>query len=118
MPQNNPKQEAELREQILTEFKQVLKLAPADYTDNCTNVVMSMVTAYTNKQIEAMLDRLEATKTIYKARSYNDKGVMRTMTVTTAIPLDAIEAERIKLQAGGDWQGIAILTAMKLKESK
>ena len=26
----------------------------------------------------------------------------------------AIQAERIKLQAGGDWQGLAILTAMKL----
>lgn len=26
--------------EILTEFKQVYKLAPADYTENCTNVVM------------------------------------------------------------------------------
>lgn len=32
----------ELRKEILTEFKQVLKLAPADYTENCTNVVMSL----------------------------------------------------------------------------
>mgnify|MGYP006921434158 CR=1 FL=1 len=33
----------ELRAEILTEFKQVHKLAPADYTENCTNVVMSII---------------------------------------------------------------------------
>jgi len=48
----NPNIDDELREQILTEFKQVHKLAPADYTENCTNVVMSMVT---NKIKEAEL---------------------------------------------------------------
>ena len=32
-----------LKEQILKEFKQVHKLAPADYTENCTNVVMSII---------------------------------------------------------------------------
>ena len=42
----NPTNEQELREQVLTEFKQVHKLAPADYTENCTNVVMSLVEAY------------------------------------------------------------------------
>ena len=107
-------QDKELREQLtelLTSMNRYHHTEPDDR-------LVDFITAYTNKQIEAVLDRLEATKTIYKARSYNDKGVMRTMTVTTAIPLDAIEAERIKLQAGGDWQGIAILTAMKLKESK
>lgn len=51
--------QAELREQVLTEFKQVLRLAPTDYTENCTNVVMTLVTVHTNKQIEAVLDRLE-----------------------------------------------------------
>jgi hypothetical protein len=35
--------DVELRENILTEFKQVLKLAPADYTESCTNVVMSLI---------------------------------------------------------------------------
>lgn len=35
-----------LKANILTEFKQVLKLAPADYTENCTNVVMSLVDEY------------------------------------------------------------------------
>ena len=33
----------ELRAEILTEFKQVYKLAPDDYTENCTNVVMSII---------------------------------------------------------------------------
>lgn len=46
----------ELREQILTEFKQVHKLAPADYTENCTNVVMSMVSQAVNK---ARIDEME-----------------------------------------------------------
>ena len=51
-----------------------------------------------NKQVEEVLDRIEATKTIYKARAHNDKGVLTTMIVTTAIPLDAIQAERNKLK--------------------
>jgi len=42
----------ELREQILIEFKQVHKLAPADYTENCTNVVMSLVSQTVNKANE------------------------------------------------------------------
>lgn len=33
----------ELRAAVLTEFKQVHKLAPADYTENCTNIVMSLI---------------------------------------------------------------------------
>lgn len=47
--------EAELRAAILTEFKQVHKLAPADYTENCTNVVMSLISDHTRK---ARLDEL------------------------------------------------------------
>ncbi len=39
----NQASEDELRAEILTEFKQVHKLAPADYTENCTNVVMSLI---------------------------------------------------------------------------
>lgn len=42
MLRESPEDE-ELRENILTEFKQVLKLAPIDYTENCTNVVMSLI---------------------------------------------------------------------------
>ena len=33
----------QLQKDILIEFKNVLRLAPDDYTENCTNVVMSMV---------------------------------------------------------------------------
>ena len=49
-----------LKANILTEFKQVLKLAPADYTENCTNVVMSLVDEYVADQVaKAMIDELE-----------------------------------------------------------
>ena len=38
-------QDNELREAILLEFKNVHRLAPADYTENCTNIVMKLITA-------------------------------------------------------------------------
>ena len=38
-------QDNELREAILLEFKNVHRLAPADYTENCTNIVMQLITA-------------------------------------------------------------------------
>lgn len=47
----------ELREAILLEFKQVQKLAPADYTENCTNVVMSLVENYVVSRESALLSR-------------------------------------------------------------
>ncbi len=48
-----------LKANILTEFKQVLKLAPADYTENCTNVVMSLVDEYVANQVaKARIDEL------------------------------------------------------------
>ena len=41
---SNQASEDELREAILIEFKQVYKLAGSgDYTENCTNVVMSII---------------------------------------------------------------------------
>ena len=44
MKKANQASEDELRDAILTEFKQVYKLAGSgDYTENCTNVVMSIV---------------------------------------------------------------------------
>ena len=36
-------QDKELREAILLEFKNVHRLAPEDYTENCTNVVMQLI---------------------------------------------------------------------------
>lgn len=57
----------ELREAILLEFKQVQKLAPADYTENCTNVVMSLVENYVVSRESVLLSRvrdiIENTKT-------------------------------------------------------
>lgn len=46
----------ELRNQILIEFKQVLKLAPADYTENCTNAIMSMLENYATKELLKEID--------------------------------------------------------------
>lgn len=45
-----------MRAEILTEFKQVHKLAPADYTENCTNIVMSIIRTEKLK----LLDRLSS----------------------------------------------------------
>lgn len=58
-----PQEANELRKQVLVEFKQVHKLAPADYTENCTNVVMSLVDSYVQalitKATEALLDKAD-----------------------------------------------------------
>lgn len=52
-------QDNELREAILVEFKNVHRLAPADYTENCTNVVMQLITADRKRvALEARLDEL------------------------------------------------------------
>ena len=51
------KQDKELREAILLEFKNVHRLAPADYTENCTNIVMQLITADRKRvALEARLD--------------------------------------------------------------
>ena len=84
--------DSELREQILTEFKQVRKLAPADYTENCTNVVMSIVQAHTNAEIAKVLDRLEAQwgETI-------DNTLGKPIRIKF-VSVSAIQAERAKLK--------------------
>ena len=52
-------QDKELREAILLEFKNVHRLAPADYTENCTNVVMQLITADRKRvALEARIDEL------------------------------------------------------------
>ena len=48
----------ELRAEILTEFKQVHKLAPADYTENCTNVVMSIIRTEKLKLLAEVRERV------------------------------------------------------------
>ncbi len=81
----------ELREQILTEFKQVYKLAPADYTENCTNVVMSMVSEAVNK---ALILELEETVMAQGAhpedRSYGNGAFFY-------VPVDEIKARIAEL---------------------
>ena len=52
-------QDKELREAILLEFKNVHRLAPADYTENCTNIVMQLITADRKRvALEARIDEL------------------------------------------------------------
>ena len=48
----------ELRAEILTEFKQVHKLAPADYTENCTNIVMSIIRTEKLKLLAEVRERV------------------------------------------------------------
>ena len=74
-----------------------------------TDRIKQSILDWHNKQVEEVLDRLESERDSHDA----DTGCSDELGY---IPLSAIQAERIKLQAGGDWQGIAILTAMKLKE--
>ena len=78
-------------------------------TDAVTPDTKQAILDWHNKQVEEVLDRLESERDSHDA----DTGCSDELGY---IPLSAIQAERIKLQAGGDWQGIAILTAMKLKE--
>ncbi len=82
----NQASEDELRAEILTEFKQVHRLAPADYTENCTNVVMSIVQAHTNSEIAKVLDRLQ--HELDGGRAYTSVSLIE----------DAIQAERAKLK--------------------
>ena len=54
----NQASEDELRAEILTEFRQVHKLAPADYTENCTNVVMSLIRTEKLKLLAEVRERV------------------------------------------------------------
>ena len=86
MSKDNTSADEQLREEILTEFKQVHKLAPADYTENCTNVVMSIIRTEKLKLLAEVRERVmnegelvdaEILKKLYdKAYSngYNDRG--------------------------------------------
>ena len=55
---SNQASEDELRAEILTEFKQVHRLAPADYTENCTNVVMSIIRTEKLKLLAEVRERV------------------------------------------------------------
>ena len=56
--ETNQASEGELRAAVLTEFKQVHKLAPADYTENCTNVVMSIIRTEKLKLLAEVRERV------------------------------------------------------------
>lgn len=75
----------DLRENVLTEFKQVLKLAPADYTENCTNVVMSMF-AHQKQDILSQL-RKEAVEYHLDPEAYLSDEPK----IVSAVPLTKIE---------------------------
>ena len=57
-PDTNQASEDELRAEILTEFKQVHRLAPVDYTENCTNVVMSIIRTEKLKLLAEVRERV------------------------------------------------------------
>ena len=63
-------QDDELRKEILTEFKQVYKLAPADYTENCTNVVMSII-----KQREEVIERKARLSELQRQLMFHDENI-------------------------------------------
>ncbi len=88
-----PVENGELREQVLTEFKQVHKLAPADYTENCTNVVMSIIQAHTNAAIANVLDRFEQDCRLHYTTWGNSEKMLQVSGV-----LKHIQAERAKLK--------------------
>ena len=54
----NQASEDELRAEVLTEFKQVHRLAPADYTENCTNIVMSLIRTEKLKLLAEVRERV------------------------------------------------------------
>ena len=54
----NQASEDELRAAVLTEFKQVHKLAPDDYTENCTKVVMSIIRTEKLKLLAEVRERV------------------------------------------------------------
>ncbi len=90
MTDTNQASEDELRAEILTEFKQVHKLAPADYTENCTNVVMSIIRTEKLK----LLDKFENDCKY----NYTTFGNSEKMLQVSGL-LKRIEAERTKLEA-------------------
>ena len=85
-------QDKELREAILLEFKQVHKLAPADYTENCTNVVMSIIRT---EKLKLLAEVREQT-TIFKIKAHDKKGQPHLYEAGRGVPtevLTKLEAE-------------------------
>ena len=99
----NQASEDELRAEILTEFRQVHKLAPADYTENCTNVVMSLIRTEKLKLLaevrELLIDRIpvydgdDSFGKEYQAGYNSMAHATRTMQLQQSAELTKLEAE-------------------------
>ena len=94
----NQVSEDELRAAVLTEFKQVHKLAPADYTENCTNVVMSIIRTEKLKLLAEVRERVvgedEITYANYEDGFFGGKKVTRDkLRESQRIVLTKLEAE-------------------------
>lgn len=80
----------ELRERILTEFKQVYRLASqGDYTENCTNVVMRLITA-SNQQL---LRELEGQK--LESLSWKLKYIQMKIKRQRALEYEALPSDKL-----------------------
>ena len=75
-------QDKELREAMLLEFKNVHRLAPADYTENCTNIVMQLITA--DRKRVALEARIETVMYIDSMLRFEN------------IPLHPVQSESLK----------------------
>ena len=87
-------QDNELRKAILLEFKNVHRLAPADYTENCTNVVMRLITA--DRKRVALEAGIEAVKQYNRVLTDN----LPPKPEYTAIGLDGIVAVYRQVEIG------------------
>ena len=92
-------QDTELREAILLEFKNVHRLAPADYTENCTNVVMQLITADRKRvELEARIDEINYLDDNFQADS-QDWEREHPGYSTAMIPMEDYIRRRTELKA-------------------
>ena len=92
-------QDKELREAILLEFKNVHRLAPADYTENCTNVVMQLITADRKRvELEARIDEINYLDDNFQADS-QDWEREHPGYSTAMIPMEDYIRRRTELKA-------------------
>ena len=83
----NQASEDELRDAILTEFKQVYKLAGSgDYTENCTNVVMSIIRT---EKLKLLAEVREQT-TIFKIKAHDKKGQPHLYEAGRGVPTEVL----------------------------
>ena len=105
MPQNNPKQEVELRDSIAKIMASVGTKVGCDEYDYCwleAKHIMELINTHTTKLLNEQLDRLSMQ--VVNAQTYNqpDGSQFGSLHNFLAIPLSAIEAERNKLKESKD----------------